>query len=131
LYKAVVGARGAEGGRMPAFGDYSINHPNLLPMDMRLLKPAATIRYAVDDAWLMVKGTSVRQKNGYDQFHSHSAAVVASGFFMGSGFSAGDMYISKCATRTTGKGNLTTWRQVGTNHHLEKVASDVASLSYP
>ena len=130
LYKMVVKALCAERKRMPAFGDYTINHPDLLPMDMRVLKPTATIRYAVDNAWFIVKGTNVRQKNGFEQFHSHSASVCASEYYMGPDFSAGDAYIANCAVKNAGKGNLTTWRQVGTNHHLEKVARDVASLSY-
>ncbi len=130
LYKTVVNALGVSGIRMPAFGDYAVNHPDQILLDPRLLKPSATIRYAVDDAWLIIKGTSVRQPNGFDQFYSHSATVCASDFYMGSDYSAGDNYISQCAVKKAGKGNLTTWRQVGTNHHLEKVAMDVATLSY-
>ena len=29
---------------------------------------------------------------------------------------------------SVGTGNLTTWRRVGTNHHIEKVVQDVSSL---
>ena len=61
----------------------------------------------------------------------HCATVLDSGFFCGADFSAGDEYIEGCAAGTMSTGSLTTWRWVGTNHHIEKVARDVASLHGP
>ena len=53
---------------------------------------------------------------------------MASAGSMGPEFSEGDRYISECAGGSAGTGNLTTWRKVGTNHHLEKVVRDISSL---
>jgi len=51
--------------------------------------------------------------------------LVSSGLFMGHNFSAGDDHIYKCAKKMLKKpGNLTTWRSVGTNHHIQKVVND-------
>jgi len=127
LYKLVTGKLDAKGLRLPTFGDYAINHPDVFQIDMRLVKPSASIRYTVDDAWFVVKGPNVRQ-NGYGQYRGHCTTVLKSGFFCGTAFSAGDKYIKGCAKGTETTGNLTTWRWVGTNHHIEKVVRDVASL---
>jgi hypothetical protein len=127
LYKRLIKALVIESIRLPTFGDYAINHPAPVSMDMRLVKPSATIRYAVDDGWLIVKGSNVRD-NGYDQFRIHCRTILKKSDYLGSGFSQGDKYISLCAAGSVGTGNLTTWRKVGTNHHIEKVVQDVAKL---
>ncbi|MEI7881504.1 MAG: hypothetical protein WCI95_11585 [bacterium] len=48
---------------------------------------------------------------------------------MGPKFSQGDKYIYDCATGTAGTGNLTTWRKVGTNHHLAALNHTASSGS--
>lgn len=127
VYKKLITILGAAE-RRPTFGDYAIAYPELPQEDMRLLKPAATIRYTTDDAWHIVKGRNVRD-NGFGQYQTHCKTVVKSGKFMGAEYSAGDKYIADCMKGTAKTGNLTTWRWVGTNHHLIKVINDVASLS--
>ncbi len=127
LYKTLIENLAKSRVRLPAFGDYVINHPDILPMDMRLLKPSATIRYAADDSWFVVKGTSVRN-DGFEQYREHCQTVLASPHYSGPGFSWGDKYIENCASHGASTGNLTTWRGVGTNHHLEKVVRDISSL---
>lgn len=127
IYEFVVTGLATSGIRTPTFGDYAISHPDVLQMDMRKVKPSATIRYTIDDAWFIVKGPNVRQ-NGFDQYRGHCKTVMSSGRYCGPGYSAGDAYIDGCASGTEGTGNLTTWRWVGTNHHLEKVVTDVANF---
>ena len=128
LYKKVVQALHAKGARLPSFGDFAVNHPRVLPQDMRLLKPSANIRYTTDDAWLIAKGTNVRKKGGYEQFRYLCKSIVDSQYYMGRQFSYGDEYIFTCASGSEKTGNPTTWRKVGTNHHLEKVVKDIASF---
>jgi hypothetical protein len=126
LYKQLVNRlKGSV--RLPAFGDYGINHPNSISLDMRLVKPSATIRYTIEDGWLIVKGPNVRD-NGYEQFRHHCKTVLNSHNFMGPDFSTGDKYIELCAAGAVGPGNLTTWRKVGTSHHVEKVVLDISNL---
>ena len=127
LYKILVPRLSKAKIRIPSFGDYVINHPEVIRKDMRLLKPSGTIRYAIDDAWMIVKGPNVRA-NGYGQYVGHCKTVITSPDFLGPAFSKGDKYISDCAAGTASTGNLSTWRWVGTNHHLEKVARDVANF---
>jgi hypothetical protein len=125
-YKAIL-SHEIPFGRVPTFGDYCIAHPAVVTGDMRLIKPAASIRYTINDRWLVIKGSAFRKNP--QQVCTFSKNLVASPYFMGSGFSQADEHISKCAQGSVGPGNLSTWRWVGTTHHIEKIASDLASLS--
>lgn len=48
--------------------------------------------------------------------------------FAGAAFSWADDYIAKCAQHKVGPGNATTWRKVGTNHHLTLVSRQLSSV---
>lgn len=126
LYKAIHAALPA-GFRPLCFGDYAIAGAEFAQMDMRVVKPSATIRYAVDDGWLIAKGVNVRD-NGFAQCRTLSGSITASPNYLGSSHSAGSAYIDGCRAGTEKTGNLTTWRWVGTNHHIAKVVSDLATL---
>jgi len=126
LYKALVDILPPHV-RIPTFGDYAIAAPELVQGDMRLLKPAATVRYTTNDAWLIAKGSNVRD-NGFEQYRTHCDTVASSPSFQGAGFSPGGDYISQCAAGRESTGNLTTWRWVGTNQHLTKVVADLANF---
>ncbi|MHC4573069.1 MAG: beta family protein [Planctomycetota bacterium] len=130
LYKMLVTDLKRAGFRLPTFGDYAINHPKVLEIDMRKAKPSATIRYTIDDSWYIVKGQNVRdEKYGkFKQYRDLSKKVVDSRYYCGSNFSWGDDYIQKCANKESSTGRLMTWRQVGTSHHIEKVIGDIASF---
>ena len=127
LYKMLVADLQKAGIRLPTFGDYAISHPQVLDMDMRLTKPNAAIKFAVDDGWYIVKGNNVRDY-GYEQFHDLSKKVLDSHYYRDSTVSWGKEYIQNCANRSAKRGNLTKWVQVGTNHHIEKVIRDIASF---
>ncbi|NQV34584.1 MAG: hypothetical protein HQ515_17960 [Phycisphaeraceae bacterium] len=127
LYKLLVAGFKREGLRLPTFGDYAISHPRVLVLDMRVVKPSATIRYTIDDGWYIVKGKNVRD-HGFEQYRSLSEKVLVSPHYCDSGYSWGDEYIMKCNNGSGKTGNLMVWRQVGTNHHVEKVIQDLASF---
>ena len=129
LYKLLISNLRKRGLRIPLFGDYAINHPDLLQLDMRIVKPNASIRYTIKNNWLFVKGKNVRDYK-FPQYRGLCESLVKSQFFMGPEFSRGDDYIYKCANNTVSTGNLTTWRFVGTNHHIEKVTLDVANFLF-
>ncbi len=126
LYKTFV-SKNTELKLKPQFGDYAIAHPSLPELDMRLLKPAASLRYTVDDSWYIGKGTNVRD-NGFGQYVDICGSLVSEGYFLGSGYSKGDLYILACSERRGSTGNLSVWRWVGTNHHITKVVRDIASF---
>lgn len=130
LYKKIIKDFLKEKLRLPTFSDYVINHPRILPpLDMRLFNPSAIIKYTIDDKWFMVKGKGTKEENGFKQFRDLSKIIISTQHYCGPNFSYGDDYIEKCANgNTKTPGNLTTWIQVGTNHHIQKVIKDVANF---
>ncbi len=109
------------------FGDYAISHPVPKELDPRTMRMSASIRYTTESEWLVVKGRNVRQF-GFDQYFALSKALVERPEFSGLSFSWGDQYIADCADGITGPGNATTWRKVGTNHHITLVTRELANL---
>jgi hypothetical protein len=116
--------------RIPTFGDYAIAAPELPQGDMRLMKPSATVRYTIDDAWLISKGSNVRD-NGFGQYEGQCHHIASLPSFLGVGFSPGGDYIHQCGLGLASTGTLTTWRWVGTNHHITKIVADLASYFGP
>ncbi len=128
LYTSLIRSLRDSDTRIPIFGDYGINHPDVIRLDMRHVKPNASVRYTIDNAYLIVKGLNVRDHK-FHQYRDLCRDVVRSEHYCGENFSEGDKYISGCAQGLASTGRLTTWRWVGTNHHLEKVVRDISSLS--
>jgi hypothetical protein len=127
LYKNIISKFLDEETRLPTFGDYTISHPKVLEIDMRIVKPAATIRYTIEDEWLIIKGENVREY-GFKQYHDLSRNLSTSKYYSGSTFSFGDEYIQLCADKKVKTGSLTTWREIGTNHHITMLTKDIASF---
>jgi len=129
LYKILITNLRRDGIRLPSFGDYAINHPKVLELDMRKVKPSATIRYTIDDGWYIVKGENVRDKKygKCKQYRGLSKKVIDSKYYYDSTFSWADDFIQRCANGGN-TSNLSMWRQVGTNHHIVKVTQDIASF---
>jgi hypothetical protein len=113
--------------RLPAFGDYAVQHPEPSEINPKLMKMSAQLRYARQDDWLIFKGRNVRDY-GHDQFTKICEGLAKMPDFRGAAFSWGDKYIADCAAGTDGPGNATTWRKVATSHHLAVVSAQLASL---
>jgi Beta protein len=125
FYQVLLGGIPA-GMRQPNFGDYTIVHPEFAPVDMRKIKSAGKLVYTTPTAWEVRKGGAFRDNPA--QMHDHCAAIVASGKFSGAGFSSGDDYIAKCATRTARPSSLSFWKFVTINHHITHVLDDLAKF---
>ena len=113
--------------RVPAFADYCIANPQPSEVDPRIMRPSASIRYTAAERWLILKGRNLRD-HGYAQFHQVCRDLTALPEYCGAAFSWGDCYITQCAANQAGTGNLTTWRKVGTSHHLAFVLGQLSSL---
>jgi hypothetical protein len=120
-------------GTSVAFGDYGISGVDVREIDPRIMVASASIRYTTDNEWLIFRGRSLRETRfgGYVQFRTLSTQVVNHAAYCGASFSRGDQYLFKCAHSLVGTGNLTTWRQVGTNHHITFVVRQLASRLEP
>lgn len=116
--------------RMPTYGDYAIAHPGPVEegFDPRYMTISAQLRYTSAAAWVMVKGRSTKDA-GFDQMRDLCGRLVARPEYSGPEFSWGDGYIDRCATSAEGPGNATTWRKIGTSHHIEFVTGQIATLT--
>lgn len=114
--------------RVPIFGDYGISSPAPPDVDPRIMQPSASVRYTSDNEWVVVKGRNLKD-HGYAQFHDVCRRVLRVPEYSGQDFSWGDRYIYDCANRRASRGNLTTWRKVGTSHHLTFVVDQLANAA--
>ncbi|WP_081862697.1 beta family protein [Chromobacterium haemolyticum] len=112
--------------RIPTYSDYTIEYPEFIEQDMRLLNPAGKIIYSTDDSWLIPKGGAFR--GGETQMKGHCEKIVKSGHYSGHEYSDGDSRIYKTAAGLDNNGNLGTWKQVGISHHFRKVVDQLANL---
>lgn len=112
--------------RVPFFGDYGITHPDLLDIDPRTMRMSANLRYTLEGEWIVFKGRGVRRE-GRSQFKQLCRDLIHRREYKGSDFSWGDEYIALCAADAAGPGNATTWREIGTSHHLALVSRHVSN----
>jgi hypothetical protein len=114
--------------RMPNFGDYGIDGPALTLLDPRVMRMSANIRYTSETDWYIGKGGSV-DKDGFEQYRKLADDLMHAPEWCGPHFSSGDSYIAECAAyETPGPGNATTWRRVGTSHHLAFVLDQLSKI---
>jgi len=113
--------------RFPTFGDYAIAHPVVTEVDPRIMKMSAQLRYTSDEHWLVFKARNVKDY-GFGQFNDICRALIGRPEYKGAAFSWGDNQIGVCAAPGGPPGNATTWRRIGTNHHLTFVVDQIANL---
>jgi len=119
--------------RLPAFGDYAVDHPDFTEIDPRMMRMSASIRYTVNQHWLIAKGWAVdhARHGGFSQYHDLAQRLQSHPEFSGRHFSQGDQYIDDVANYNDGPGNGEKWRQHPTNHHFHYVLSDLANACGP
>lgn len=126
LYRTLIQDLGSTD-RIPSFGDYGIAAVSFAKGDMRFMRGSPNVRYAVDDGWLVAKAK--RAKNGGNEAYPNLCTLLASSpKYLGHGFSPGSAYVNGCSLGTEKRGNPTTWKWVGTNHHITKIVRDLAMI---
>lgn len=118
--------------RLPTFSDCAIQHPEgvegFIP---GLMKGSATIRYALSEAWLLIKGESTGRTLPSKQFPGLAKQLVYGGLrehFRGSDHCAGCASIKDSADGMPRLGSLGVWRRIGTVHHITQTVQDLRSL---
>lgn len=117
---------------LPNFGDFGIQHYKYIDPGKNS-NPSASVRYASDDYWLILRGRSIK-KYGGQQFIAHAQLLCERSEFSGRSFSIGDTYAydkSKQMSLPLGKrlpGGLKEWLFAATNHHLDKTVNQLISL---
>ncbi len=106
------------------FGDYGIVAPGYFAFDPQKMSRSANIRYTLDDIWFVLKGSALKDKEGFQQYVTQAMEITNESFYFGENFSYGDGYLKKtCSGNKTG--NPTIWNGVGNNHHFTKVVADL------
>jgi hypothetical protein len=114
-------------GRKPKFADYCIVNPDRPDLDAITMRAGGKIRYTTKKTWEIFRGHGLHKGEKYGQYRSLSKKVIESQFFLGSDYSWGDNYITKCANGNAKTGNLTTWISVDVNHHITMVGEQISS----
>jgi hypothetical protein len=118
--------------RTPSFADYTIQHP-IYKDPVRGSNPSASIRYTLENKWLIMRGQALRGKNtkGHAQYPAVARMVSEREEFFGENFSFGDRYIAEKGKDLNSKqtGTPRTWLRAGINHHLACTVSQISNLS--
>lgn len=123
--------------RLPSFSDYTIQHPIYDPpiYDNGPPNVSASIRYAAEDYWVIMRGEGIRNDDGPgpEQWPANAMLLRERSEFSGSNFSYGDRYIEEMADNMENggppkNGNSTTWLRAGLNRHLTLTVRQIANL---
>ena len=116
--------------RFPAFGDYSIQSP-LYQRPPPVPNVSASIRYAADRYWVVMRGEGHNERNRGDgkysaQYCANAQLLVEAREFSGPDFSAGDRFIYEKQNDFDHPGNATNWLTAGLNHHIVNTLRQIA-----
>jgi hypothetical protein len=107
------------------YGDYGIAHPDLTePPGVAMVRATVSLRYTVDDFWIIQKGRATTGAHGQPmprQYLAHARSLVTDGRFGGLPGCWADQRISQIAAATMRPGSRTTWVENGANRHLSLV----------
>lgn len=109
------------------FGDYAIAHPDLQePPGVAMVRASVSVRYAVDDNWIVLKGRPTTGASGRamgTQYLQHAQALLREPQFDQVPGCWADNRISTIANaQTAGSGSRQSWIEIGVNRHLSLVA---------
>jgi len=120
--------------RLPAFSDGAIQHPSGVEgFEFGKYQVSASIRYALSDAWLRIKGESTKSSPLTAQFPKLASALVRGQFrqeFSGPEHCTGCEAMARAADGAPRLGSLEVWRRLGTIHHVSTVMQALAALSW-
>jgi hypothetical protein len=120
----------AEPLRMPAYGDYAVQHPRP-PMDGGGPGMRANIRYTTGARMLVARGEGLVIQEGREQYRELCQWLTKSTDFAGNAYSWGDQTIGACASGVLEPGWQDVWRGAGTSHHLAVVVSQLPQSPAP
>lgn len=111
------------------FSDYPINHWSYFEFKPGI-RPSFNIRYTTDTSYLIYKGFTI-QNGGLNISNVVVGcnAITNHPLYLGPSYSWADNEIYLKATeQVIQPGNLTTWRTIGTNHHITLTVNQFANL---
>jgi hypothetical protein len=108
--------------RLPAFGDYAVQHPHP-PYDATGgAQGRANIRYTAARETVVARGVGpITQQEGNEHYQALCRQIVDRPEFAGRDYSWGDETIQDCADELVEPGSRNAWRGAGTSHHIQLV----------
>jgi hypothetical protein len=91
---------------------------------------SASIRYTVENDFVVLRGEGVLNKNGpgFDQYNGWAKLLLEMPEYFGASFSTGDRYVAERASNWRSSGNAQSWLQAGFSHHVTATALQVVGL---
>ena len=121
--------------RVPTYSDCVIQHPlGVEGYNPRMMQVSASVRYALADDWLLIKGESTRGNPARQQFPQLAKKLVYGylrGHFHGTTHCHGCLSIKAAADGQPRLGSAEVWRRLGTIHHITEVSRTLRSLPAP
>lgn len=110
------------------FGDFGISHRDLTePPGLAMAGATVSVRYTIDDRWVMVKGRRITGPNGVpmsDQYRAHAQTLVGRPDFGGLSACWGDQRIATIATNPgVSPGGRAQWVEINANRHFSFILS--------
>lgn len=108
------------------FGDTGHLNPSLAePPGFAMARATVSVRYTVDDYWIVLKGKSTSGASGVpmnSQYLKHAQTLVKDPAFNRLAECWADEQIRAIAGEEASSGNRTTWATIGMNRHIEFIA---------
>lgn len=109
------------------FGDYTVQHA-IFDEPPPGATPSASIRYASEDRWVIMRGESLRRGAKGAQYPANAQLLCEQPEYSGAEYSEGDAYIHERANDPSRNGNPETWIRAGINRHITLTARQLATL---
>lgn len=129
LWKELL-ARRDHIGRLPAYGDHGVIHPDRVePIgEPKSLPRIPKIIYATRDELLMIRGHDLRSAGDDGQLRTLLDLLKDNGAWAGPAFSDGDAWFDRAARSIDTPGDWGTWKWAGQVHLLTHTSQQLASL---
>lgn len=121
--------------RLPTFSDCGIQYPTgVEDFDFRTMSVSASVRYTLQDQWLLIKGVSTKKVEPSVQFPQLATKLVyghLSQYFAGASHCRGCGGMHDAANGAPKLGSPEAWRRLGSIHHITTTVDQIAALPFP
>lgn len=121
--------------RVPTFSDCVIQHPSGVEgFDPKIMSVSASIRIALPDQWLLIKGQSTDVVPAPEQFLTLAHRLVyghLASHFSSIAHCSGCGGAHRAANGGAKYGSAGVWRRLGTIHHITQTVEQIAGLPSP
>lgn len=121
--------------RLPTFSDCAIQYPTGVEgIDFSIVRPAPSIRYTLENEWLLLKGEGGQTQQLHTVQYPFLATRLTRGdlrsHYLGPEHCAGCKLMNDCSEGTPRLGSSGAWRRLGTIHHITMVVNRLVSLPW-